>query len=142
MVQPARYLVSAEVKVAARRIVSDGCEAMNRPTPLQGSVINAPHSSETDLDATRYRIRPSACPQKGVRSPWWVSTSVACSIALIASAHPHWGRRSNPPPEPLFCLVQARFGLIALGRIGGCAEQVIPGAQGSAVLRDMTSHSK
>src|SRR4051794_13884366 len=56
MVQPARYLVSAEVKVAARRIVSDGCEAMNRPTPLQGSVINAPHSSETDLDATRCRI--------------------------------------------------------------------------------------
>src|SRR3954469_21897211 len=33
-------LVAAEVKVAARRIVSDGCEAMNRPTPLQGSVIN------------------------------------------------------------------------------------------------------
>src|SRR4051812_44513796 len=44
--------------------------------------------------------------------------------------------RLEPPPESLFSLVQARFGLIALGRTGGCAEQVIPGAQGSAVLHD------
>ena len=42
MVRPARYAVSAEVKVAARRIVFDGCEAMNGSTPAQESAINAP----------------------------------------------------------------------------------------------------
>ena len=86
MVQPTRYAVSAEVKVAARRIVFDGCEAMNGSTPAQESAINAARRWEIVSDAARCRIRPSACPQKGVRSPWLVSTSVACSMALIASS--------------------------------------------------------
>ena len=86
MVRPARYAVSAEVKVAARCIVFDGCGAMNGSTPAQESAINAPRWWEIVSDAARCRTPRSVCAQNGVRSPWLVSTSVACSMALIASS--------------------------------------------------------
>ena len=63
--RPARYAVSAEVKVAARRIVFDGCEAMNGSTPAQESHPRASLVGESlgcrSLPNTPVSLRSERC---------------------------------------------------------------------------------